>query len=1006
MPIASPITSSFNGGMFSDLLAGHVNAPRRDSAVSLLQNLIPTVQGPATRRGGTRFAFEVKDSSKQTALLEFEFNVEQAFIIEMGDQYMRFYKDNAIITETAADIADTGITAATPPVVTTDSNHGYTTGDEVFIENAGGMVEVNQRSYHITVLSDTTFSLQDREDVDIVGAGYTAHTTGGTSAKIYEISTNYLQADLFDSDGHFEFRITQSNDVMYVAHKNYPLSTIIRTTDTSWAVAELPVGDGPYENINIEETELKPSGTTGTITMSVEEGELVTNGGFVTDTDWTKGTGWVIENNEANTGSGTATSDLEQPVTLVEGSTYTVTYQIIVFREGSITADLGGTLGVARTSGFSGPLSEDIVAGSANTFKLTAAAFGGRIDNVSIVLKGSLTVNGVFAADTDWTKGTDWTIGSGVATVGALQTGDSSLSQNQAVIEGRSYSLVYTISSYTAGTMTPHIGGTAATARTAAGTFTETIKAGSGADPKLEMRADVDGDFSIDDVSLTLIPKGINDDSGFLSTDVGRIMRFRDSANNWTWMQIVAVNSITSVTATIKGPDLATTDAGNEWQLGLWSTLPKYPSAVWLYQRRLVTGTDDRVDMTQINGFTDVSVNFGPSDPDGTVNADNAISLRLGANQVNDILWIADHEKALLVGTASGEWVIRANTLGDAIAPDNITSDRATREGSAPTQALVAGNAVLFIQRARRKLHEMGFNFEADGFRSPDMTLLAEDVTNGTGGIVQMAYQQQPQSIVWIVRKDGILLGFTYERGENVLAWHRHIIGGSFSSGDAVVEHVASIPSADTSRDELWMIVKRTINSVTRRYVEYMTPLYDTSIDQEDAVHVDSSLAYSGSAVTTVRGLNHLEAEVIEIYNEGKAQPAATVAAGLITIPNSGTTTKAQIGLPNTWKLQTLEIEVAGPGNTMQGKPKRIDRVIARYLNTLGISISGDDVDYDDEEFTNFTNFGQMTALFSGDVEHRWPGDYDRKGKLYFKHSGPFPVTIQAIMPRVVTSDR
>ena len=879
MPISAPIQDSFNGGIFSPSLAGHVSAPRRSSAVSEMQNLIPMIQGPATRRGGTRFSFEVKDSAKQTALLEFEFSVEQAFIVEMGDLYMRFYKDNAIITETAIDI--TAITSATPPVVSTgtelvtngsfaadtdwtkgtgwtisggnathaagtgsdltqtisitnglsysvtfivsgrtagkvtpvvgdttgtdeegngtftqtvtagaggdidlrcDANfdgniddvsvalastvHGYTTGDEVFIENVGGMVEVNQRSYHITVLNLVDFSLQDREDVDIVGAGYTTYTSGGTTAKIYEISTNYLDTDLFDADGHFEFRFTQSNDVMYIAHENYPLSTLIRTTDTSWAVSELTLIDGPYQDINTNTAlNITPSGTTGVVT-------------------------------------------------------------------------------------------------------LTAAS------------------------------------------------------------------------------------------------------------------------------------------AAFVSTDVGRLLRMRDSADNWTWLIITAFTDTTHVTALIKGADFADTTATIEWRLGLWSDTTSYPATVWLYQRRLVASTDDRIDFTQINGFTSTTIDFTPTDPDGTVNADNAISVRLGSNRSNDIVWMVDHEKALLVGTASGEWVLRANTLGEAIAPDNITSDRATREGSAPTQAVAAGNAVLFIQRARRKLHEMGFNFEADGFRSPDMTLLAEDITNGTGGIVQMAYQQQPQSILWIVRKDGILLGFTYEREENVLAWHRHIIGGSFSSGDAVVEHVASIPSADTSRDELWLIVKRTINSVTRRYVEYMTPIYDTSIDQEDAVHVDSSLAYSGSAVTTVRGLNHLEAEVIEIYNEGKAQPAATVAAGLITIPNAGTTTKAQIGLPNTWKLQTLEIEVAGPGNTMQGKPKRIDRAIIRYLSTLGISISGDDVDYDDEEFTNFTEFGLMTALFSGDIEHRWPGDYDRKGKIYLKHSGPFPVTVQAIMPRVVTSDR
>ena len=408
--------------------------------------------------------------------------------------------------------------------------------------------------------------------------------------------------------------------------------------------------------------------------------------------------------------------------------------------------------------------------------------------------------------------------------------------------------------------------------------------------------------------------------------------------------------------------------------------------------------------MTQKNGVTGTTIGGTHSDQDGTVIADNAIAIRLSANRVNESQWIVDHEKALRCGTTSGEWVVRANSLGDAITPDNVTRDRATREGSAPIQAIAAGNAALFIQRARRKLHELGFNFEADGFRSPDMTRLAEDITQGS--VLQMSYQQQPQSIVWMTRADGVLLGFTYERAEGVLAWHRHIIGGSFDSGDSVVEHTAPIPSADTSRDEEWLIVKRTINSVTRRYVEYMTSIYDSSIAQADAIHVDCSLTYSGSETTIVRGLNHLEGETVEIYSEGKAQPTAVVTNGAITIPNELTTTKAQIGLANTWKLETLEIVGGNVLNTIQGKPKRIDRVIIRYLNTLGVEISGDGVEYDKIAFSNFTQFGLMSPLFTGDKEHPWPGNYNRAVKVYLQGTATFPPTILATMPRVSTIDR
>lgn len=88
--------------------------------------------------------------------------------------------------------------------------------------------------------------------------------------------------------------------------------------------------------------------------------------------------------------------------------------------------------------------------------------------------------NGTFTTDTGWTKGTGWTIAAGVATAtGAIST---ALSQTAAIalIPGYSYSVTFTISSFTAGTIAVSLGGgTAGTARGSAATFVETIVAGS-----------------------------------------------------------------------------------------------------------------------------------------------------------------------------------------------------------------------------------------------------------------------------------------------------------------------------------------------------------------------------------------------------------------------------------------------------------------------------------------------------------------------------------------------
>jgi hypothetical protein len=150
-------------------------------------------------------------------------------------------------------------------------------------------------------------------------------------------------------------------------------------------------------------------------------------------------------------------------------------------------------------------------------------------------------------------------------------------------------------------------------------------------------------------------------------------------------------------------------------------------------------------------------------------------------------------------------------------------------------------SVVLFVQRAARKVREFVYQFESDAYVSPDLTLLAEHITQT--GLTQLAYQQEPDSIVWGVLTDGTLVGFTYQRDQKVLAWHKHIIGGvSDAAGtQAKVESVATIPG--TNRDEVWVVVQRWVNGATVRNVELLTPgLLDTE-GQEDAFFVDSGLS-------------------------------------------------------------------------------------------------------------------------------------------------------------------
>ncbi len=335
---------------------------------------------------------------------------------------------------------------------------------------------------------------------------------------------------------------------------------------------------------------------------------------------------------------------------------------------------------------------------------------------------------------------------------------------------------------------------------------------------------------------------GINGGDGFKSTDVGRLIRWQDPATNWTYLTITAFSSTTLVTATIDGPDASATTATVNWRLGVWSETTGYPAAVTFHQNRLGFGgpteNPQRVDLSRTGDFE----NFAPTDEDGTVADDHAVTNTLSADTVNAIRWMADDEKGLLIGTVGGEWLLRATDTGNLVTPSNVQSKRSTAYGSANITPIRAGRVLLFVQRAKRKIRELAYLFEDDGFRAPDTTLVAEHVTRT--GVVEMAYQSEPQSVVWLVLTDGTLLSMTYDRDQKVIGWARHVLGGTSDAGttQAKAESVAVIPNSDGTADEVYVVVQRYIDGASVRYIEYIKPFWETTNDQEDAFFVDSGL--------------------------------------------------------------------------------------------------------------------------------------------------------------------
>lgn len=343
----------------------------------------------------------------------------------------------------------------------------------------------------------------------------------------------------------------------------------------------------------------------------------------------------------------------------------------------------------------------------------------------------------------------------------------------------------------------------------------------------------------------------------FFSTDVGRLVRVQEGTV-WGYGVVTGFTHAGLVTIDITSTFTDTTTKA-VWRLGVWSDTTGYPACVTFHEDRLwfggSTNEPQRLDGSRTGDYE----NFSPSDADGTITASHGLSFTLNSNDVNVIRWFSPDEKGLLVGTVGGEWVVRAASISDAISPTNVSAKKSTAYGSADIQPVQVGKATLHLQRSTKKLREFLYFYDVDGFRANDLTLLAEHITGN--GMIELAYQKEPQSIVWGVREDGALIGMTYERDLESLraGWHKHFIGGYGDAANnmAEVESIAVIPSSDATREELWMIVKRYINGATVRYVEYMTKFFEETDDQQDAFFVDSGLTYdSPKTITAITKAN------------------------------------------------------------------------------------------------------------------------------------------------------
>jgi len=464
-------------------------------------------------------------------------------------------------------------------------------------------------------------------------------------------------------------------------------------------------------------------------------------------------------------------------------------------------------------------------------------------------------------------------------------------------------------------------------------------------------------------------------DAGWRTNDVGKFVKINSGL-----LEITAYTSTTVVSAVIRtAPTSATASPANAWSLesSVWNDTDGYPATGTLFEQRLHVGGSPNYPQTIWESKTGESLNFELGTKD-----DDATSFTVSSDQINPILHLAQ-VKTLVALTYGGEFTITGG-IEKPITPTNIQVKNQSVYGCNRVRPVRIGNELYFVQRAGRKLRAMAYKYDSDAYGSPDMSVLSEHITES--GIVSMAYQQEPESILFMPRADGVLATMTVDRDQDVIGWARQTTDGQ-------VESVASIPTI--GGDQIWALVRRTVNGGTKRYIERFV----------EGCHVDDGIsATNPSGQATWTGLDHLEGKTVDIVADGVPMQQQVVSAGQVTLPR--TAKEVQIGLPFVTRVKTLTPEVQGSTGTAQGNSMRIGEITLRFLNPTGCKVKGQGV----EQTISFRNLGedvldQPPPNFSGVKRLENLGWERGEAQLEIIQDQPLPFHLLSVIKKMTIND-
>lgn len=921
--------TSFAAGEIAPSLHARTDLAKYATGLKIARNGNVLPQGGFRNRAGTYKVAVAGDSTHAVRNVPFVYSSGQAYNLEFGEEYIRFFKDDAPVAGTAS--------AWTYPT-------SYYSGDYV---TYGGHV-------WLCILHDVSsqFNFPGSDPTKWVVSDY------------YQIGSPYLGTELFN------LKFTQSADYLYIFHPLHAPMQLVRKANNSWVLSQVIFRNGPFmlSNTDIYRT-LTPSGDTVLYNAAHTISTVIANEsvpGVVNTTSYVKLvtsvphgllSGDIVVIASLDGALGWHLNGKKFFIEVVDSTSfYLCRYGTIIriyfngissYTPGAGTASSQGLINLTSNfpifaTGHEGALFELVETIQAET--VTDATFTG-MDHNSISIKCGST----------WRLKTTGTWG-GIIIV------------QMSTDNGATWNNLRTLSSSGNGTI-------------------------------LASNYDTSGDTGASQCLIRVYQKPVLWWYGTLTINL--------TSDTFDWHGIVKINSITNANlATAKiiseqgvGIGLASTTATFQWAERSWSTYRGFPTCGIFYQDRFCpasTATEPQtVWMSQTGDYT----NYGVSAP--LVDSD-AMSVLLPSRTVNIVKNMAVLGE-LVVLTSDSDFSIQPGSNGN-LSPTSILITCHGHRGSSAVSPAIVGNELILVQQMGTVVRNLIYQFSVSGYMGDDIIVMAKHLLTGHT-IVEMAFQQEPDSILWAVRDDGKLLSLTYMREQEMLAWSLHDTDGLFES-------VSVIPNSTLGIDEVWFVVNR--GGV--RFIERLAKR-DMGEYAKDYMMLDCAVTQNNGAspLATVTGLDHLDGKTVNALVDGFVVKDLVVASGSVTLPIP--VTLAHVGLPYVSDLETLRIDSPTNNGTAQSRRIAIPEVTIRFVDSRGgwVKAMAKDIDAPaatgvvgfDENLEHDSNQNMSVAmpLKTTDYKMTLNGGYDFGAGVFFRQVDPLPFTIIAIIPKVIVSE-